>query len=160
MAVISRCKCSLPFRRSNNAEARARPQASDDSQKSQGRNITSLSVGREASVALVLDKIAQARGEPLTSIALAYILHKTPYVFPIIGGREVSQLMANISALLLDLSDAEMEQIENAYAFDIGFPHNLMSGPKAPKGPGDNLLTQIRGQFDFVEAPRPIKPHI
>jgi diketogulonate reductase-like aldo/keto reductase len=115
-------------------------------------------VGRESSISLVLHRIAQTRQVPLTSIALAYIMHKTPYVFPILGGRKVSHLKANISALRIALSDAEMEEIEGAYDFDIGFPHNLMSGPKPPKSPGDNLLTQIRGQFDFVEGPRTIKP--
>ncbi|KPI40092.1 Norsolorinic acid A [Cyphellophora attinorum] len=130
----------------------------DTDRQPDGRNLESLSVGRESSISLVLHRIAQSRQVPLTSIALAYIMHKAPYVFPIVGGRKVSHLKANISALGIALSDAEMEEIEGAYDFDIGFPHNLMSGPKPPKNPGDNLLTQIRGQFDFVEGPRAIKP--
>jgi diketogulonate reductase-like aldo/keto reductase len=108
----------------------------------------------------VLNRVAQSRGVPLTSVALAYVMHKTPYVFPIVGGRKVTHLMENIQALEMALSDAEIEEIDGAYDFDIGFPHDLMSGPKAPRGPVDNLLTRIRGEFDFVDGPSPIKPHV
>ncbi|KAK0492975.1 hypothetical protein EDD18DRAFT_1357358 [Armillaria luteobubalina] len=36
-----------------------------------------------------------AAGNP-TAIAIAYVMHRTPYVFPIIGGRKVEHLKANI----------------------------------------------------------------
>jgi aryl-alcohol dehydrogenase-like predicted oxidoreductase len=70
----------------------------------------------------VLEGIANKRGTILTSIALAYVMHKTPYVFPISGCRKVSYLKANIEALSLKLTDEEIDEIENAVPFDLGFP--------------------------------------
>ena len=54
--------------------------------------------------------------------ALAYVRHKAPYTYPIIGGRKVSHLKSNIAALEIGLSDAEIDEIENAAPFDVGFP--------------------------------------
>lgn len=108
---------------------------------------------------MVLEKIAHQKGQPMTSIALAYVMHKAPYVFPIIGGRKISHLRSNVAALSITLSNDEMDEIDEAYGFQVGFPHNVISGVKLPKGPGDNLQTQIRGSFDFVPAAQPIPPY-
>ena len=40
---------------------------------------------------------------------------KTPYVFPIIGGRKVEHLHDNITALTLKLTDAQVHEIECEY---------------------------------------------
>ena len=37
----------------------------------------------------VLETVAKRKNTIITSIALAYVMHKTPYVFPIVGGRTV-----------------------------------------------------------------------
>jgi aryl-alcohol dehydrogenase-like predicted oxidoreductase len=77
-------------------------------------------------VAAALDKLAKKKGTQFTSIALAYVMHKAPYVFPIIGGRKIEHLKANIEGLSVGLSDEEMDEIEAAAPFDIGFPLNLL----------------------------------
>ena len=109
----------------------------------------------------VLEGIANKRGTVLTSIALAYVMHKTPYVFPICGCRKVSYLKANIEALSLKLTDEEIDEIENAVPFDLGFPINFATGGKKPKdrggiGPGDVFLNAMYGRFQFVQEPQPI----
>ncbi|KAF9367417.1 hypothetical protein BGX21_007432, partial [Mortierella sp. AD011] len=35
-------------------------------------------------VSKILEKLANTKGTQITSIALAYVMHKTPYVFPIV----------------------------------------------------------------------------
>lgn len=55
-------------------------------------------------------------------------MHKTPYVFPIVGGRKVSHLKGNIEALGIELSKEDIEEIESAVQFDVGFPLNMMYG--------------------------------
>ena len=62
----------------------------------------------------------------LLAVAIAYVMQKTPYVFPIIGGRKVEHLHANIEALDITLSEEHIDEIENAHPFDIGFPHNMV----------------------------------
>ena len=54
--------------------------------------------------------------------ALAYLLHKTPYVFPIIGQRKVEHLKANVEALSVELTKEEMDKLDTAVPFDPGFP--------------------------------------
>ncbi|KAL4985925.1 NADP-dependent oxidoreductase domain-containing protein [Aspergillus falconensis] len=118
----------------------------------------------EKRVSKTLETIAVSKKTDLTSVALAYVRHKAPYVFPIVGGRKVEHLRRNIAALELSLSVEEMMQIEAAYDFDHGFPHTFLSGtlfdgssPRAPNGPGDVWLTKLMGNFDWVQPGRPIE---
>jgi hypothetical protein len=106
--------------------------------------------------------MGKAKGVPLTSIALAYVMHKTPHVHPIVGGRSVKHLKENIEALGLELSDEDIEEIEVAVPFDLGFPHSFAATGKIADrsgaiGGGDVWLTKMFGHFDFVEQQKPIK---
>lgn len=49
-------------------------------------------------------------------------MQKTPYVFPIIGGRKVEHLHANIEALDIALTPEHIKRIEGAVPFELGFP--------------------------------------
>lgn len=53
-------------------------------------------------------------------------MQKTPYVFPIIGGRKVEHLHANIEALSISLSAEQIHVLESVLPFDIGFPVKLL----------------------------------
>lgn len=58
------------------------------------------------------------------------------------------------------LSNEEIEEIESAYDFQIGFPHNFTSGRnKAPQGPQDIVFTKRLGHFDYVQPAQAIAPH-
>ena len=50
-------------------------------------------------------------------------MQKTPYVFPIVGGRKVEHLMANIEALEITLSIDQIKYLENVVPFEPGFPY-------------------------------------
>ncbi|THG97624.1 hypothetical protein EW145_g7581 [Phellinidium pouzarii] len=77
----------------------------------------------EKKVCAALEKVAKEVGtEHITAVAIAYVMQKTPYVFPIIGGRKVEHLMANIEALKISLSGEQMKYIESVLPFDPGFP--------------------------------------
>ncbi|EMC96270.1 hypothetical protein BAUCODRAFT_122290 [Baudoinia panamericana UAMH 10762] len=73
-------------------------------------------------VAKVLNEIAKKKNTVITSIALAYVMHKTPYVFPIVGGRKIEHLEGNVEALSIQLTPEEIEEVEAAEPFDAGFP--------------------------------------
>lgn len=53
-------------------------------------------------------------------------MHKAPFIFPIIGGRKVEHLQANIEALSLRLNEEQIKFIENILPFDKGFPTKLL----------------------------------
>lgn len=119
----------------------------------QGRNMAPPRE-KDVKVSAVLEKIAKQKKTALTSVALAYVLHKAPYVFPIVGGRKIDHLQGNIDALSLPLSPEEMSEIEGAVEFDPGFPLNFISPmtPSGAKGPKDVIFTNMSGTFDYVEG--------
>lgn len=67
-----------------------------------------------------------ARIDLYLAVAIAYHLLKTPYVFPIIGGRKVENMLKNIEALEITLSKEQIEYLEEALPFDPGFPNWLI----------------------------------
>ncbi|PLN80276.1 aryl-alcohol dehydrogenase [Aspergillus taichungensis] len=128
--------------------------------KEGGRNTPHMTLGREEKVSAVLDKVAQRHKVPLTSVALAYVLQKTPYLFPIVGGRKVEHLKANVEALSLELTAEDVAEIESGYDFDLGFPHNFLCPfGYAPKGPQDVAFLGGMGHFDYVAPTLAIRPH-
>ncbi|KAF7364676.1 Aryl-alcohol dehydrogenase [Mycena venus] len=70
----------------------------------------------------------QVGAKHITAIAIAYTLHKAPFVFPVIGGRSAEQLLANIEALDITLTDEQMAYIDAVLPFDKGFPSNFIVG--------------------------------
>lgn len=126
-----------------------------------GRNLPHVKAKDAEQVSEVLEKVAQRKNTLITSVAMAYVMHKAPYVFPICGGRKIEHLKGNIDALGLRLDVADIEEIEEAYPFDVGFPHNMLSGSAKPaQGPEDNVLYKRLGYLDFVKGPQPIPPHV
>jgi diketogulonate reductase-like aldo/keto reductase len=107
-------------------------------------------------ISKVLEKIANKNNVQLTSVALAYVMQKAPYVFPIIGGRNIDHLKGNIQGLSLQLTKEDIEEIEGANAFDIGFPHNFLGGPTGTKSPSDVWLMSMAGHQQHVEWSKPI----
>ncbi|RDW56571.1 hypothetical protein BP6252_14076 [Coleophoma cylindrospora] len=129
-----------------------------------GRNLIPL-CARDQQVAGVLEKIAHGKGVSLLSIALAYVLHKSPYVFPLIGARKLEHIQGIVPGLGVALSDDDVELIDSAYEFDHGFPHTFLSGtlfdhskPRGAQCPADVAGTKNFGHFDWVEPPKPIRP--
>ena len=51
-------------------------------------------------------------------------MQKTPYAFPMVGGRKVEHLYANISALDVTLTEEHIRKIEEAVPFNKGDPYN------------------------------------
>ncbi|RDW74103.1 hypothetical protein BP5796_07545 [Coleophoma crateriformis] len=118
----------------------------------------------ERAVSKAMEEIAVAKNTQLQSIAMAYVMQKAAYVFPLVGCRKVEHLKANVEALKVTLSEEDVKAIDAAYPFDHGFPNTFLSGtlfgddvPETPQGPGDVWLTNLLGTFDWVEEPKPIK---
>ncbi|RMZ69940.1 Aldo keto reductase [Pyrenophora seminiperda CCB06] len=130
-----------------------------------GRNMAAMPpgavLGNEEKVSDVLESVANRKNPvpPITSVALAYVMHKSPYVFPIVGGRRVEHLKENIEALGLRLSEEEVEEIDGAYGFEMGFPHQLLSrGNRAITGPEGNGYANNMVVLDHVKGVRAIVP--
>ena len=55
-------------------------------------------------------------------------MQKAPYVFPIVGGRKVEHLLANLEALDISLSDEQINYLESIVPLEPGFPSNFIVG--------------------------------
>ncbi|KAK5624939.1 hypothetical protein RRF57_000655 [Xylaria bambusicola] len=121
--------------------------------KNEGRSYPPTEI--ETKVSKALESVAKRKNTIITSVAQAYVMHKTPYVFPIIGGRTLDHLKANIAALNLSLSEDDIQEIESAAPFDLGFPMNFAYRGDA-KHPGEVWLLNMGGTTDYVPEPKPI----
>ncbi|CAK5281182.1 unnamed protein product [Mycena citricolor] len=87
----------------------------------------------EKKISYALEKVAGEIGaKSITSIAIAYLMHKVPYCFPIIGGRKVEHLVSNIEALEVSLSAEQIEFLESILKFDPGFPATMIGDGISP----------------------------
>ena len=59
----------------------------------------------------------------LKIVALAYVMQKTPYVFPIVGARKVEHLLSNLEGLSVSLSEKQVAYLESVVPFTHGFPY-------------------------------------
>ncbi|KIJ54218.1 hypothetical protein M422DRAFT_153871 [Sphaerobolus stellatus SS14] len=74
-----------------------------------------------------LEEIVKEVGaKHITAVALAYVLHKTPYVYPIMGVSNVEQLEANLEALDISLTPEHIKAMESVLPFEPGFPHDII----------------------------------
>ena len=81
----------------------------------------------EKAMSAALEKVAKEVGaKHVTAVAIAYLMQKTPYVFPIIGGRKVEQLEANTESLAISLTPEHMKYLESIVPFDPGFPSTFI----------------------------------
>lgn len=96
-------------------------------------------------ISAALDAVANRKKTALTSVALAYVMHKAPYVFPIVGGRNIEQIQGNIDALEVQLTKEDIDEIEAAVPFELGFPLSMI-GTSAET----SWLNAIGGKVDYV----------
>lgn len=127
-----------------------------------GRNFGPASE-KYIAVSKKLETIAKSKDTLITSIALAYVRHKYPYVYPIVGGRKIEHLKGNIEALGLELTDEEIDDIDSAVPFDMGFPMNFLfeftgAKYKSTMTSSDVALLKFAGPIDSVPVQRGPKP--
>ncbi|KAG9315934.1 NADP-dependent oxidoreductase domain-containing protein [Chiua virens] len=111
---------------------------------------------QERAMSAALDKVAKEVGaKHLTAVAIAYVMQKTPYVFPVIGGRKVEQLEANLEALEIALTPEHIKYLESAVPFDPGFPTSMIGD-----GNEYNFLLQSAGYMEKQRSPGAIVPDL
>lgn len=111
----------------------------------------------ERVISEALAKVAAEHGiESVTAIALAYVLCKAPNVFPLVGGRKIEHLHDNIQALSIRLTDKQIEFLESAKNFDVGFPHDFIGGDPRHNGGHSAMLVSSAGPIDYVQGPNAI----
>ncbi|KAF4610294.1 hypothetical protein D9613_010351 [Agrocybe pediades] len=109
---------------------------------------------KETIVSRGLEKVAKEIGaKSINAVAIAYLLHKATYVFPIVGGRKVEHLNANLEALEISISPEQIKYIESLVEFDPGFPHNLTGD-----GSNTSAYFSMAGTVEDRPVARPVPP--
>lgn len=121
---------------------------------------------RDKQVSKVLETLADTKHSSITNVALAYILDKEPFVFPVVGARKTSHIEGSIAGLSTSLTEGEIAQIDRAYDFDPGFPYTFLSGSitqglgtpqKGASKASEVRWTMAQGTFDWVDSPKAIR---
>ncbi|KAI0789617.1 aryl-alcohol dehydrogenase [Abortiporus biennis] len=108
----------------------------------------------EVEVSHALEKVAKEIGaKSINALAIAYVMQKAPYVFPIIGGRKVEHLHSNLEALDITLEKKHIEYLESVVPLDLGFPYNFFGNGKEY-----NMLFDTAGYFEKWPVQESIKP--
>ena len=91
----------------------------------------------------------------LFPVAIAYLMMKTTYVFPIVGGRKVEHLKANIEALTISLSPEQIKFLESIAPFSPGFPFEYFGNGLESE---ESLWVRQGGETDRWPQQEPIRP--
>ncbi|KZO93377.1 norsolorinic acid reductase [Calocera viscosa TUFC12733] len=114
----------------------------------------------ERKMSAALEKVALeiGKGVSISNVATAYVMQKQAYVFPILGGKKVEHLKDNIKALDIKLSISQIEVLDSAIPFDMGFPKGALGGDPAltRDGKTGNPLMPNCGIVTWVKAGQPI----
>ena len=131
------------------------------SKEHEGSARASQSSEQEIAVSEALEKVADKHNATMHGVALAYVMHKTPNVFPIVGQRKVEHLKANIDALSIRLTQEDIKEIEGAAPFDPGFPHTFLFADKwdvTNNTAADVKLTGLAARIDAPPTQKPVQP--
>ncbi|KAF2838740.1 Aldo/keto reductase [Patellaria atrata CBS 101060] len=95
-----------------------------EQRKQPGGRATGPNSEKAIKISEVLEKIAKEK--ILSSLAMAYVLHRAPNVFLVIGGLNSAHLQGPIDALGISLTEEELEEIDDSSEFDSWFPQAFM----------------------------------
>lgn len=79
---------------------------------------------RNRSIALAVDAVADRLDVPSSQVALAWVMSRG--VIPIVGATKPQQMRENLAAAGLGLDAATLAELDQASAFDVGHPYNML----------------------------------
>ncbi|KAI0789610.1 Aldo/keto reductase [Abortiporus biennis] len=108
----------------------------------------------EVEVSHALEKVAaEISAKSIYAVAIAYVMQKIPYVFPIIGSRKVEHFYTNLEALDITLDKKHIEYLESIVPLDLGFPNSIFG-----EGKDYNPFINTAGYFEKWPVQEAIKP--
>ena len=81
---------------------------------------------RIKSIAAVLMEVAKEIGRTPSQVAINWVRQRPYRVIPIIGARTVKQLKDNLGCLDFELTEEQVNRLNEASPIDLGFPHSFL----------------------------------
>jgi len=75
-----------------------------------------------------LQAISQEKATTVSAVALAWLLAKPAVTSVIFGARSLEQLDDNLKAAEVKLSAEDVQKLDEASAFELGYPYQFMAG--------------------------------
>ncbi len=72
-----------------------------------------------------LETVSAEVGKSMAQVAIAWLLHRSVDVIPIIGARKLSQFEDNLAAAALVLTSEQVKKLDDASAIEPGFPERF-----------------------------------
>ncbi|MEM6429203.1 MAG: aldo/keto reductase [Deinococcota bacterium] len=88
---------------------------------------------RNLQIAAEVRRVADELDATASQVALAWLRQQAGTMIPIVGARKLSQLEDNLASLSLNLSTSHIQQLNDASAIELGFPHNMLAAEPAQK---------------------------
>ncbi|XRQ13838.1 aldo/keto reductase [Actinomadura welshii] len=82
---------------------------------------------RNLAVADAVKEIAAEQDRAPAQVGLAWALQRPGVAAPIIGARTAAQLEDNLGALEVELSASQLARLDEAGAFELGYPHAMLA---------------------------------
>lgn len=82
---------------------------------------------RSHAAARAVQAVADEIGATPSQVAIAWTMHRSKAVIPILGARSVEQIRDNLGAVDVELSAAQMAALEEPTEFSLGFPHDFIN---------------------------------
>lgn len=100
-----------------------RPEAADP-----GTRLDAGSISDHArAVAQTVQEVADELGATCSQVSIAWTRLRSRQVHPILGARNVDQLIDNLGGMDLDLPPEAARRLEDATGFDVGFPSDFIA---------------------------------
>jgi aryl-alcohol dehydrogenase-like predicted oxidoreductase len=100
---------------------------------------------KQRHVATVVQSVADDLGVSASQVAIAWTRARSPAIHPIIGARNVAQLLDNLGSIDVDLPPEAKARLDTAAHFDIGFPTSFI----------DEIAPWVFGAAQSLSSPLP-----
>jgi len=84
---------------------------------------------RIKNIAAVLLKLANETGHTPSQVAINWVRQRPFHMIPILGARSESQLKDDLGCLDFELTNEQIDRLNEASPIDLGFPHSFLNSP-------------------------------
>jgi aryl-alcohol dehydrogenase-like predicted oxidoreductase len=82
---------------------------------------------RSHAAATAVQAVADEVGATPSQVAIAWTMHRSSSIIPILGARSAEQIRDNLGAAAVRLTAEQMATLEAATEFSLGFPHDFIN---------------------------------